>query len=133
MGEIMNKYKILLVDDDRNLSYLLRMRLENENFEVASAHSATEGYLMFLAFKPDLVLTDISMGDENGLDLMREIRRLDPSVGTIYMTADPSRYRSELKAERELNRALILEKPVSGRKLVQCVCAQVNSVRPIAA
>jgi len=129
----MKKYKILVVDDDSNLAYMLRQRLESENFEVESANSVAEGYLLYVAFRPDLVLTDITMGKENGLDLMRRIRRHNPRVGTIYMTGDLSGYRSELETEHEINHATVLEKPFNGRKLLELISAQVNGGRQIAA
>ena len=129
----MEKFKVLIVDDDNNLAYLLRERLEYEDFEVESASSAAEGYLMYLMFRPDLVVTDISMGEENGLDLVKRIRNHDPKVGTIYMTGDLSRYWSELETEREVNHASILEKPFSGRKLLESITAQTHGRSQIAA
>lgn len=129
----MKKYRVLVVDDDSNLTYLLRQRLENEDIEVESANSVAEGYLTYLVFRPDLVLTDITMGEENGLELMRRIRRHNPGVGTIYMTGDLSRYGTELETEREVNHASVLEKPFSRRKLLESISAQTNGGRQIAA
>jgi DNA-binding response OmpR family regulator len=129
----MGKFKVLVVDDDYNLAYLLRQRLEHEDFQVESANSVGEAYLLYLAFRPDLVLTDITMGAENGLDLMRRVRLHNPRVGTIYMTGDLSHCGSELEAEREVNHASILEKPFSGRKLLESISAQAHGRSQIAA
>jgi DNA-binding NtrC family response regulator len=133
MGNDMRKCKVLVVDDDYNLAYLLRQRLEYENFEVESANSAAQGYLIYLAFRPDLVITDLSMGEENGLDLVKRIRNHDPKVGTIYMTGDLSRHRFELETEREVNHAGVLEKPFSGRKLLESISTQAHGRSQIAA
>jgi DNA-binding response OmpR family regulator len=129
----MKKFKILIVDDDFNLAYLLRQRLEHEDFEVETANSVAEAYLLYLAFRPDLVLTDITMGEENGLDLMRHVRLHNPTVATIYMTGDLIHYWSELETEREVNHAGVLEKPFSGRKLLESISAQAQGRSQIAA
>jgi DNA-binding response OmpR family regulator len=122
----MKRVKVMVVDDDDNLAFLLRQRLEKEDFDVASASSAAEGYLIYLAFRPDLVVTDIVMGEENGLDLIKRIRNHDPKVGTIYMTADQGPYQSELERERKVNHVCVLEKPFGGDKLLASIAAQVH-------
>lgn len=129
----MKKFKVLVVDDDYTLTYLLRQRLEYEDFEVESANSAAEGYLIYLGFRPDLVITDINMGEENGLELVKHIRSSDPKVRTIYMTGDLSRYGSALETERDVFHASVLEKPFSGHKLLESISAQANGGHQIAA
>lgn len=129
----MKKFKVLVVDDDCTLTYLLRERLEYEDFKVECANSAAEGYLIYLGFRPDLVITDINMGEENGLDLIKHIRTHDPKVRIIYMTGDLSRYDAELEKERDVFQASVLEKPFSGRKLLESISIQANGGRQIAA
>ena len=46
----MKLFKVLIVDDDDNLSYLIGERLGNEGYEVRSAESVTKGYLTYLKF-----------------------------------------------------------------------------------
>lgn len=113
----MKKFKVLVVDDDDNLARLIQVRLEGEGYEVTRANSAPKGYLTFFAFKPDVVLTDISMGEESGLDLVRQIRQHKSAVKAIFMTGDFGRYRSEIENERKLYHASLLEKPFKGHEL----------------
>jgi DNA-binding response OmpR family regulator len=129
----MKRFRVLIVDDDHNLVFLLRQRLENEGYRVESAHSATEGYLNYLAFRPDLVLTDIAMGEEDGLDLIRRIRRHAPTVKTIYMTGEPGRHETELNVECKNYHAGVLEKPFSGRQLLELISCSVHRERHVAA
>ena len=71
----MRKIKVLVVDDDNNLAMLLEARLRAADYEVRLANCVAEAYHTFLLFKPHVVLTDIGLGDENGLDLIKRIRR----------------------------------------------------------
>ena len=129
----MGKFKILIVDDDVNLAFLLQQRLESEGFEVENANSVTAGYLTYRSFKPDLVLTDISMGDESGFDLMHRIRNDAPRIKTIYMTGDLSRHLSALEQERNQHHAMFLSKPFSERNLLDSISAEVQGRDQIAA
>jgi len=54
------------------------MILEDEGFEIRSAMDGAEGFRVFLEFKSDLIITDIQMPGENGIELMKQIRRLNP-------------------------------------------------------
>jgi len=66
--------KILIVDDNQGLAHILKMMLEEENYEVRLAQDGKDGYLAYLLFKPDLVITDIQMPERNGLKLMEIIK-----------------------------------------------------------
>lgn len=122
----MKDCKILVVDDADNLALLLESRLEAASYEVRTASCAAEAYQTYLTFKPDLVLTDIGIGEENGLDLIKRIRRRCGSVKTIYMTGDPARYRSKLVEEENLHHAAVLAKPFTTNELMSAVSAQAS-------
>ncbi|MBO7548829.1 MAG: response regulator, partial [Clostridia bacterium] len=66
--------KILVVDDDANISELLRMYLEKEGYEVKTAADGVEGITTFRMYEPDLVLLDIMMPKKDGWQVCREIR-----------------------------------------------------------
>ena len=61
------------------------------------------------------------MGDENGLDLIKAIRKHKPSIKTIYMTGDLIRYHSEIEDERRLYHVGLLEKPFKGSDLAELI------------
>lgn len=110
--------KILIVDDNQDLTFLLTWMLENEGYEVRSANNGKDAYSAYLLFNPDLILTDIQMPGENGLELIKEIRRHDPEVRTIYMSGDVSEYWLHLEEEKENYDVGILEKPFSKHQLM---------------
>lgn len=75
MADQMPKKKILLVEDDVFMIDLLVHELVGAGFEVAVSKSGKDGFDKFKSEKPDLMLLDILLPDENGLELLRRIRR----------------------------------------------------------
>jgi DNA-binding NtrC family response regulator len=83
----MPKGSILVVDDEAEIREGLQALLSSEGFDVTPAETGEAG-LAELEEKPyDLLLLDVSLPDHNGLDLLREIRRRDPYLSIILITA----------------------------------------------
>ena len=78
--------KILVVDDDPNISELLRIYFENEGYEVKTVGDGAEGVSVFKMYEPDLVLLDIMLPKKDGWQVCREIRELS-SRPIIMVTA----------------------------------------------
>ena len=106
----MKGFKILIVDDDEALSVIIQQLLNREGYETRCAHSTPEAYRQFLKFRPGLVISDLHMPEEDGIELMRRIRRI-ADVRTIYMSGDLGRFDDKLKAEREKYPIAFIEKP----------------------
>ena len=66
--------KILVIDDDPNITDLLKMYLEKEGYEVKTAADGQEGLTTFKLYEPDLVLLDVMLPRQDGLQICREIR-----------------------------------------------------------
>jgi two-component system response regulator PilR (NtrC family) len=81
------KARILIVDDERSIRELLEIVLKKEGFDVTSAHSAEEGLDRCKASEFDLVVSDISMANMSGIDLLRELRTNNFSGQFILLTA----------------------------------------------
>jgi DNA-binding NtrC family response regulator len=113
--------RILIVDDNQELAWAIQIMLEDEGFEVRSARDGQDGYWAYIEFKPDLVITDIQMPGENGLELMEHIRALNPMVRTIYMSGDLDSYLSPLEEEKKRYPISLLEKPFSKGELMGLV------------
>lgn len=71
----MEKTKILVVDDDSNISELLRLYLDKEGYEVAIASDGREAIRKFSENEPGLVLLDIMLPGMDGWQVCREIRK----------------------------------------------------------
>ena len=68
--------KILVVDDDPNICELLKIFLENEDYQVKTAADGLEGTNLFKTFDPDLVLLDLMLPKKDGWQVCREIREI---------------------------------------------------------
>lgn len=66
--------KILVIDDDPNITDLLKMYLEKEGYEVKTAADGQEGLTTFKMYEPDLILLDVMLPRKDGLQICREIR-----------------------------------------------------------
>ncbi len=71
----MQKGKILVVDDEKNICDLLRMYLEKEGYSVVMAHTGLDAVNMFALENPDLVLLDVMLPQLDGWQVCREIRK----------------------------------------------------------
>ena len=110
--------KILIVDDNQDLAFLIKLMLEDEGYEVRLAKDGQDGYLAYLLFHPDLVLTDIQMPEKNGLELMEYIRSHNPAVRTIYMSGNLTQFWLPLEEEKKKYQVGVLEKPFSREELM---------------
>jgi two-component system response regulator GlrR len=80
-------HKILLVDDDIGLLKLLSIRLKRSGYEIETAENGHQALARLAIFQPHLVITDLRMGDMNGLTLFDRIHQQYPSLPVILLTA----------------------------------------------
>lgn len=78
--------RVLVVDDDRDLLETLIDMLEHEGYDVASALGRQGGLAEAERFSPHVALLDIRLGADSGIDLLEDLRRLDPQLICIMMT-----------------------------------------------
>jgi len=79
--------RLLVVDDEPSMREFLEIFLAQDGYEVVTASSGEEGFKVYRELEPDLILTDVKMPGMSGLDLIREIHALDPSIPIIAITA----------------------------------------------
>jgi two-component system, NtrC family, response regulator AtoC len=78
---------ILVVDDDRDMLSLLDDLLSGEGYKVVKAKSGAEALAAIAKSRPDLVMIDVLLPDEDGLTLLGQIKREHPELEVIVMTA----------------------------------------------
>lgn len=79
--------KILLIDDDDSLRRVTEYNLVAAGFEVVTAASGREGLALFAEHAPELVVTDVELGDLNGLEVLAAIKQQAPETPVIVITA----------------------------------------------
>ncbi len=79
--------KILVVDDERDFVISLTDILETYGYNVGTAHNQQEAVDTIKSFCADVVLLDVRLGHENGLNLINTFKEARPNIVTVIMTA----------------------------------------------
>ena len=117
--------KILVVDDEKPISDIIRFNLEKEGYEVSTAFDGDEAVEQFVAVGPDLILLDLMLPKMDGLEVCRQIRKTS-DVPIIMLTAKDSEIDKVLGLE--LGADDYITKPFSNRELVARVKANLRRV-----
>ena len=125
----MARNKVLVVDDEKNQREIYTLILEDDGYQVTTAQSGEQA-LRFARETPfDLVLTDYKMAGMDGLTLLNELLKVDPSIIVVMMTAHGS-----VESVKEALRGGAfdyLEKPIDRDqllKVVQNALGQLNRI-----
>ena len=70
-----NKYKILLVEDDANISNLVNTMLENAGYQVILSGNCGEAKILYSSHMPDLIILDLGLPDMDGSNLLEYVRK----------------------------------------------------------
>ena len=119
-------HRILLVDDDPDHLALCKRWLELEGYAVDTAGSGPEGLACLARTRPDLVVSDLIMGDMNGLKLLSEIHRQDPVLPTMIMSGKAG-LPDALQAAH-LGVSGFLEKPFAKQSLLDAVAGALDDL-----
>src|SRR5690606_13108057 len=77
---------VLVIDDDRSVLHLVTKALESPDLTVKTSRLAAEGLEMFSQTSPDVVLLDILLPSISGLDVFKQIQKIDRRVPVIFIT-----------------------------------------------
>ena len=80
-------YKVLLVEDERTLSGIVRDALETMDFSVELAYDGSEGLRRYFELRPDILLVDVMMPKMSGFDMVKAIRQSDKETPILFLTA----------------------------------------------
>lgn len=89
--------KILVVDDEVNVRKLYQKELEDEGHEVVTAATGPEALRSIAESTPDLVILDIKLESENGLDVLRRMKEVQPTLAVI-LNSGYSTYRDDFSS-----------------------------------
>jgi CheY-like chemotaxis protein len=130
-GATLDGVRVLLVEDDGDARDLMTRMLRDHGAQVTAAASAAEALDIFAALRPDVLVSDIGMPDEDGYSLIARIRAMPPGAGgrvpAVALTA--------LARPEDRKRAILagyhvhLAKPVEASELSAAIVSLVNGKR----
>ena len=123
----MTRSKILIVDDEPQITRVLRTSLESSGYEVTVARNGADALEKFLAVNPDLVITDLSMPEMDGVELTRAIRGYGATPVIVLSVRD-----AEAMKVRALDEGAddYMTKPFSIQELLARVRANLRRMAP---
>lgn len=83
-------FTLLIIDDEPNIAFSVSKVFESESLRVIAAESAETGLALAASERPDVVLLDIRLGQDDGLAVFDELRRRDPKCLVIFITGHGS-------------------------------------------
>jgi len=114
--------RVLLVDDDDLSRGAVHKMLERSGYTVHSTGQGSEALQHYKAEPPDLVITDLIMPDTDGLEIIQQLRRINPAVRILAISGggrvDAEEY---LSVARKFGAVAVLPKPFTGQELKQAV------------
>ena len=110
--------RILIVDDESDVCFVLRKFLSENGFVIDSYENPTLALEKFKADSYDLLILDIKMPDLNGFDLYREIKRLDKQVKVCFLRGGELCY-GEYPDISSLHASSFIRKPIENKELMK--------------
>lgn len=83
----MEKTKVLYVEDEPFLAKIVKESLESRSFEVHMETDGLMGLSAFRQFQPDICVLDVMLPKKDGFELGKSIRKIDPNIPIIFLTA----------------------------------------------
>jgi PAS domain S-box-containing protein len=120
--------RVLLVEDDDDSRWLLGTMLKRQGAAVTSTSSSLEALNAFEVAAPDVVISDLGMPEENGLELMRKLRMFPAGRGGLVPAIALTGYATPKDRERALAAGyqLHLAKPVEASELIAAIFSLVG-------
>ena len=119
---------VLVIDDEPTIRQSLEVLLETYGFQVALARDGAQGLAAFRRIEPDLVLTDIVMPNQDGIETILTMRRERPEAKIIAMSGRGSVGNTEyIDIAARLGADAAIPKPLEASKLIAAVEALMSA------
>ena len=112
----MEKIHVLLVEDEKTLSMIIKDTLEEQGFDISTAFNGEDGLRMFYAERPEVVVADVMMPRMDGFEMVRRIRQTDQQTPVLFLTARSGI--NDVVEGFELGANDYLKKPFSMQELI---------------
>lgn len=120
--------KILVIDDESEITQIIEAFLQNAGYEVATENSSVVGIELAKQFKPDLVLLDIMMPNMDGYEICDELKKSSETrtVPVIFLTGKDSR--DDKGKSFQVGGDMFVKKPFSCERLLEIINIVLASV-----
>ena len=112
------KSKILIIDDEKDICFLISEILKDENYITTSANNSDDALKEFSTFKPDLIILDVWLANSNldGIELLKEFKKMNIFIPVIVISGHGT---VDMAVNAIKNGAYdFLEKPFNSDKLI---------------
>ncbi|HKX96694.1 MAG TPA: response regulator [Candidatus Nitrosocosmicus sp.] len=115
-----NKIRILIVDDEDDITFSFKRILEIHGFEVDAFNDSSLALSKFKTNYYDIALLDIKMPNLDGFDLYKKIKEMDNNIRLCFLTASEAYYQQFREKDfYELSRDLFIQKPIELEELLK--------------
>jgi DNA-binding response OmpR family regulator len=111
--------RIQLVDDEYDISLVMKLVLEKNGFKVDSFTDASQALQNFRTGLYDLVILDVRMPAMDGFSLYDKIKKLDDKIIICFLTVDDAYYEILKKNYPSINEGFVIYKPVDSKSLLK--------------
>jgi DNA-binding response OmpR family regulator len=120
MNEEIKRKRILVVDDESDLTLFYRMSLEYHGFEVETFNDPRKALSNFKTDYYNLIILDIKMPNMDGFELYTEIRKRDKKAKVCFLTASELYYKEfRMKEYSALDKSLFIRKPIGNEDMLK--------------
>jgi DNA-binding response OmpR family regulator len=120
--------KVMIVDPDPATRREVRQACEQDGFQVLEAESGDAALTSFPSTRPSVVLLEVALPDQAGFDVCRELRKLDPAVAIVMISARSDEV--DVVVGLEVGADDYVLKPLRLRELTARIAATLRRVRP---
>ncbi len=121
----LSAYTVLYAEDEDGIRNNIQEILQHLFKETITAKNVSEAFMKYTEYKPDLIITDIKMGSETGINLIKKIRQTDSRTRIIITSAHTDLEYMLQVAELHLVKYII--KPITNEKLMEALEAFVKT------
>ncbi len=114
--------KILVIDDDESFNLMLKTTLGLAGYDVDTAKNGLEAKKLYSVQKYDVVITDIIMPEQDGFEVILELRRLNQAQNVIAISGGGRTSANDyLAVAKQFNIAAVFHKPIDRKALLKKV------------
>ena len=117
----MDKMKILVVDDEKDICFYIKSMLEKEGYDVSTAFNGTEGLQKATGERPDLILLDIMLPDTNGFEVLHKLRYNAETAHIPIVIVSVKRDTDTIFKSRDFRSVDYISKPFNSQDLLKLV------------